>query len=73
MDGFQIVQFVQRTINGRRTQISEVLEGGGVSSMEHYRQLMGELDALNFVAQELSGLLEKQERMDDEAFGKHGE
>lgn len=72
MDGFQIVQFVQRTINGRRTQISEVLEGGGVSSMEHYRQLMGELDALNFVAQELSGLLEKQERMDDEAFGKSG-
>ena len=73
MDGFQIVQFVNRTINGRRVQISQVLEGDGVLNMEHYRRLMGELDALNYVAQELSGLLEKQERMDDEAFGKSGQ
>lgn len=73
MDGFQIVQFVQRTINERRSRVLSVLEGNGVSNMEQYRHLMGELDALNYVAQELSGLLEKQERMDDEAFGKHGE
>jgi hypothetical protein len=26
---------------------------------------MGELDALNYIAQELSGLLEQQERMND--------
>ena len=73
MDGFQIVQFVHRTINGRRAQIAQLLEGDGVSNMEHYRRLMGEIDALNYVSQELSGLLEKQERMDDEAFGKHVE
>jgi hypothetical protein len=65
LDGFQIVQFVQRTINERRSRVLSVLEGNGVSSMEQYRHLMGELDALNYVAQELSGLLEKQEHMDD--------
>ena len=73
MDGFRIVQFVQKTIKERKAQVLDVLEGNGVSNMEHYRHLMGELSALNYVAQELSGLLEKQERMDDEAFGKHGE
>jgi hypothetical protein len=33
--------------------------------MEQYQNLMGELSALNYVAQELSGLLEKQEQFDD--------
>jgi|TARA_E500000305_G_scaffold53917_1_gene43025 hypothetical protein len=33
--------------------------------MEHYRELMGNLDALNHIAQELSGLLEQQEQIDD--------
>ncbi len=36
----------------------------GVTSMEQYRQLMGELDALAYVDQELTGLLEKQEQID---------
>jgi len=35
-----------------------------VKSMEHYRELMGNLDALNHVEQELSNLLEKQEQTD---------
>jgi hypothetical protein len=33
--------------------------------MEHYRELMGELKALELIEQELKGLLEKQERQDD--------
>jgi hypothetical protein len=33
--------------------------------MEDYRFLMGELSALNVISQELSGLLEKQEQLDD--------
>jgi hypothetical protein len=41
------------------------LENNGINSIEQYRELMGELNALNYVLQELSGLLEKQEQMDD--------
>ena len=33
--------------------------------MEQYSSLMGELSSLNYVQQELSDLLEKQERMHD--------
>jgi len=36
-----------------------------VKSMEHYRELMGNLECLNHVEQELKGLLDKQERSDD--------
>ncbi len=65
MDSLQVVQFVQRSIKDRRGQVLDLLENGNVKSMEHYRELMGNLDALNHIAQELSGLLEQQEQIDD--------
>ena len=65
MDSLQVVQFVQRAIKDRRGQVLDLLEHGNVKSMEHYRELMGNLDALNPIAQELSGLLEQQEQDND--------
>lgn len=65
MDSFDIVQFIQRTIRERKTIVLDVLENNGIKSIEQYRELMGELNALNYVLQELSGLLEKQEQFDD--------
>ena len=65
MDSLYLVQFVQKTIKDRRVQVLELLENNGVKSMEQYQKLMGELSALNYVAQELSGLLETQEQLND--------
>ena len=65
MDSLDIVQFIQRTIKERKTIVLDVLENNGIKSIEQYRELMGELNALNYVLQELSGLLEKQEQLDD--------
>ena len=65
MDSLYFVQFVQKSIKDRRVQVLELLENNGVKSMEQYQNLMGELSALNYVAQELSGLLEKQEQLND--------
>jgi len=65
MDEIYVVQFVQRAIKDRRQLIMGLLEGGSLSSMEQYKELMGNLDALNYISQELSGLLEKQELLDD--------
>ena len=64
MDSLYLAQFIQRAVKDRRTQILELLENNHVKSMEQYQNLMGELSALNFIAQELSGLLEKQELQD---------
>lgn len=65
MDSIYLVQFVQKSIKDRRVQVLELLENNAVKSMEQYQNLMGELSALNYVAQELSGLLEKQEQLND--------
>jgi hypothetical protein len=60
-----LAQFIQKTIKERRLQVLGLLENNGVKSMEQYQNLMGEISALNFVLQELTGLLEKQEQLDD--------
>ena len=65
MDSLYLAQFIQRAVKDRRTQILELLENNHVKSVEQYQNLMGELSALNFIAQELSGLLEKQEQLND--------
>jgi len=65
VDSLYLAQFIQRAVKDRRTQILELLENNHVKSMEQYQNLMGELSALNFIAQELSGLLEKQEQLND--------
>lgn len=65
MDSLQLAQFIQKTVKERRLQVLELLENNGVKSMEQYQNLMGEISALNFVLQELTGLLEKQEQLDD--------
>jgi len=65
VDSLYLAQFMQRAIKERRTQILELLENNHVKSIEQYQNLMGEISALNFIAQELSGLLEKQEQLND--------
>lgn len=65
MTEVDIAQFVFKTVTDRKRQVIDVLENNGIKNMEQYATLMGELNALNFVKQELSGLLEKQELSDD--------
>ncbi|MAK51057.1 hypothetical protein [Marinobacter sp.] len=65
MDYIVLVQHIQKTIRDRKTVVLNVLENNGISSMEQYRELMGELNGLNYISQELTGLLEKQELLDE--------
>ena len=64
MDEIDVVQFVQKIIRERRTLVLGVLENKGVKSMEQYQHLMGELDALQHINEELSDMLERQESLD---------
>tara|TARA_R110000751_G_scaffold52510_3_gene114470 strand:- start:4463 stop:4666 length:204 start_codon:yes stop_codon:yes gene_type:complete len=66
MDSVPVVVFVQKTIKDRRQHVLDVLESNGIQNMEQYANLMGELSALNLIQQELLGLLEKQEHMNDQ-------
>ena len=65
MDNLDIVHFVQRAIKDRKSMLLDVMESNSVRDMEHYQYLMGSLEMLNYIAQALSDLLEKQELMDD--------
>lgn len=65
MDEIYVAEAVFRIIRDRRSAIIDLLQYGNVKSMEQYRELMGNMDSLNHVEQELKGLLEKQEQSDD--------
>lgn len=62
MDEIYLAESVYRIIRERREIVFEALIHNQIKSMEHYRELMGMLDSLNHVEQELKSLLEKQER-----------
>jgi len=65
MDEIFIADAVFRMIRERRQDIVDMMQYNNVKSMEQYRELIGNLDALNHVEQELKGLLAKQELSDD--------
>jgi|TARA_R100001440_G_scaffold6072_1_gene12641 hypothetical protein len=55
---------VLRIVRDRRLAVHDLLVYDNVSNMEQYRELMGNLKALDHVEQELKSLLDKQERND---------
>lgn len=65
MDEIYIAEAVFRIIKDRRQGVVDLMQYGNVKSMEQYRELMGNMEALNHVEQELKGLLDKQERSID--------
>ena len=65
MDEIGLAEAVFRVLRERRQAVTDLMIYGNVKSMEQYRELMGNLECLNHVEQELKGLLEKQELSDD--------
>ena len=65
MDDIYIAEAVFRILRERRQSVTDLMIYGNVKSMEQYRELMGNMEALNHVEQELKGLLDKQERSND--------
>ena len=65
MDEVYFAEAVFRIVKERRQAIYDLLIYDNVSSMEQYRELMGNLKALDHVEQELKSRLDKQERSDD--------
>ncbi|MGA0427147.1 MAG: hypothetical protein ACO3OM_13535 [Alphaproteobacteria bacterium] len=65
MDEIYVAEAVFRIIRERRHAVVDLMQYGNVKSMEQYRELMGNMEALNHVEQELKGLLDKQERSVD--------
>ena len=62
MDEVYFADAVLRIVRDRRLAVHDLLVYDNVSNMEQYRELMGNLKALDHVEQELKSLLDKQER-----------
>jgi len=60
-----VAESVFRIVREHRATIENLLVYDNVKNMEQYRELMGQLKALEHVEQELKSLLEKQEQIDD--------
>ena len=65
MDEIYMAEAVFRIIRERRQGVQDWLIYDNVANMEQYRELMGNLKALDHVEQELKGLLDKQEQSND--------
>ena len=65
MDEVFFADAVLRIVRDRRLAVQDLLIYDNVKNMEQYRELMGNLKALDHVEQELKSLLDKQERSND--------
>ena len=59
MDGIFLAEHLIKTIEERRKRIVQMLTGGAIKGMEEYRQLVGSLESLEYIGQELRDILEK--------------
>ena len=66
MELFKIIDYLKNIIKTRQKQVSNVINKG-VKDIEEYKYLLGKIHAYNEVEQELTDLLKKQERYEDEA------
>jgi|TARA_R110000868_G_scaffold123825_1_gene327632 hypothetical protein len=62
MDELYVAEAVFRILRDRRQGVTDLMIYGNVKSMEQYRELMGNLESLTHVEQELKSLLDKQEQ-----------
>jgi len=65
LDGVQLAQAIYRILEDRKFFVQEQLLFDQIKNMEQYREMMGNLSALNHVEQELKSLLDKQERLNE--------
>ena len=62
MDPIVLAERIFRIIRTRQTQLTEIIINNQVKDWNDYQNHLGQLDTLNYIEQELSDLLKKQEQ-----------
>ena len=62
MDVVRLAERIFKIIRARQTQIIEIVTSNQVKDWNDYQNHLGQLDTLNYIEQELSDLLKKQEQ-----------
>ena len=66
MEDFTYIDKVRKIIKMRHDDIVSAMASGGVDNMEKYQYLLGQIRTYQYISQEISSLLEKKERKDNE-------
>ena len=64
MDSIVLAEKIFRIIRTRQTPLTEIIITNQVKDWNDYQNHLGQLDTLNYIEQELSDLLKKQEQND---------
>ena len=62
MDVVRLAERIFKIIRARQTQVIEIVTSNQVKDWNDYQNHLGQLDTLNYIEQELSDLLKKQEQ-----------
>ena len=68
MDEIRLVERVFKIIRTRQAQINEIVTSTQVKDWNDYQNHLGQLETLNYIEQELSDLLKKQEQNEHSNF-----
>ena len=68
MDVVRLVERIFKIIRARQTQVIEIITSNQVKDWNDYQNHLGQLDTLNYIEQELSDLLKKQEQHEHSNF-----
>lgn len=70
MDPIVLAEKIFKIIRTRQTQLIEIITNNQVKDWNDYQNHLGQLDTLNYIEQELSDLLKKQEQNEHSNFTK---
>ena len=68
MDSIILAERIFKLIRTRQAQIIEIITSNQVKDWNDYQNHLGQLDTLNYIEQELSDLLKKQEQNEHSDF-----
>ena len=66
MEDFTYIDRIKKIIKMRHDDIVSAMASGGVDNMEKYQYMLGQIRTYQYLSQEISSLLEKKERKDNE-------
>ena len=66
MQDLELVTKIQRQLKDLYQSIGDSMIGGGVDNMENYKYMLGQAHAYEYISQEISNLLDKNEQKNEQ-------
>ena len=66
VDPLVVIAKLQKVLRDNLQRIGDTMITGGVDNMEKYQYMLGQIRTYQYISQEISSLLEKKERKDNE-------